>query len=465
MNIKKALKNNKIASAVYYRTKSLRLKQALKTNEPDAEALRGFTHHELYCTKGFGLSEYIRYADTVHKAAVKLLAEKPRIKVGFVVYSASMWSCDKLYRCFLADSRFDPFLILCSLKCSSLTAEKEVYANSLKFFTSNGYKTYSTADNSNGSLGDFGNPDILIYLTPYTTALVPQCFDIAKIPLDKLCVYIPYSIIVSGSQKLFVNSAVNLAWKCFCESRSYFELLQSEAELGGKNAVYSGFPGLDSLIEGKDKGLFKGKTGNKKIIYAPHFSVGNSGIGFSTFEQNYRFMFELAQNTADNVSWIIKPHPRLKSESVLCGIFKSEAEFDEYIAKWDSLPNARSMFGGGYNDLFAESDAIILDSASFLVEYQFTGNPLLFLTNEKQSFNSFGKSVLNTVYKAEGSNFEKISSFVNDTVLNGHDPMKIQRQAFFDNELNYIEHNGGLTASEKIFSVIRSEIENANSNS
>ncbi len=465
MSIKNSLKNSKLISAAYYSAKSLKLELALKSKELTGEALCAFTHYELYCTKAYGCAEYNRCAEYVHAAALREISAKQKIKVGFVVYSSAMWSCDKLYRLFDEDSRFDPFLIVCSLKCGSVSAEREVYESSLEFFKNKGYKTFSAADKPNGKLSDFGAPDILIYLTPYTTALTPGCFNIAKIPLDKLCVYIPYSIIVSGTQKLFENGTVNLAWKAFCESRSYFELMQANAELGGKNAVYSGFPGLDSLLEGQDKGLFKGKPANKKIIYAPHFSIGDSGIGFSTFKDNRRFMLELAQKTADSVSWVIKPHPRLKSECVKCGIFKSEKEFDEYIAEWDSLPNARSMFGGGYNELFKESDAIILDSASFLVEYQFTGNPLLFLTNSKQTFNPFGESVLSTAYKADGSDYQAIESFITETVINSNDPMKAQRKDFFEKELNYIEHNGGLTASEKIFSVIRSEIENGNNNS
>lgn len=465
MDIKKTLKNSKLVSAAYYSAKSLKLESALKKSELDAKALQSHTHHELYCTKIHGLEKYNRYAELIHNTALKEISKKTKIKVGFVVYSSAMWSCDKLYRFFENDSCFEPYLIVGMLKSGMKATETQVYKEALSFFDKKGYKTVAAGDKPEGKLADFGNPDILIYLTPYTTAFIPGCFDIAKIPLDKLCVYIPYSIIVSGTQKLFANGTINLAWKSFCESRSYFELMQSQAELGGKNAVYSGFPGLDSLLEGQDKGLFKGKEGNKKIIYAPHFSVGDSGIGFSTFEKNHRFMLELAEKTSDSVSWVIKPHPRLKSESVRCGIFKSEKDFDEYISKWDSLPNARSMFGGEYNNLFKESDAIILDSASFLVEYQFTGNPILFLTNERQNFNAFGQSVLNTVYKADGSDFEAIESFIKETVINQNDSMRQLRKAFFEKELNYIEHNGGLTASEKIFTVIRSEIKNENNNS
>ncbi len=463
MKIKKDVKNSRLISSAYYFAESARLRRALNSKRLSAKVLAEFSHRELYHAKVCGVDKFNHFADKAHGAALKSIAAKPKIKIGFVAYSSSMWSCDKLYRLFEADGRFEPFIILCTLGEQVADKENSVYSNALNFFSEKGYKLITAAENPNGSLRDFGNPDILIYLTPYSTSLSPKCFSVGQIPLDRLVVYIPYSFIVSGNEELLKNGTLNLAWKFFCESRHYLELMKTKSLFGGKNTVFTGFPGMDTLLDGRDdKGLFKGEKSLKKTIYAPHFSVGESGIGFSTFKENHRFMLELATKTSGSVSWVIKPHPRLKSESVRCNIFKSEEEFNEYIAKWDALPNARSMFGGGYNDLFAESDAIILDSASFLAEYQFTGNPLLFLTNSRQRFNAFGESILKTVYKADGNDFAAIESFVYDTVISGQDDMQPLRKAFFERELNYIKNNGNMTASEKIYSIIRSEIENGN---
>lgn len=463
MNIKAKLKSSKVISDSYYIFKSHRLRLALLNKKIDADKLSSFNHHELYCLKAYGKESFISFSDTVHGAALKKIREKQTVKVCFVVYSAAMWSCKKLYELFENDSRFEPFIAVCSMKTATKAEELNAYKQSLAFFTENGYRTVAAADGIK-NLSDCGEPDILIYLTPYTSLLTPACFNIANVPLDKLAVYIPYSIIVSGNEKLFSNPTINLAWKFFCESRIFVDLMQQKSEFGGINTVYTGFPGIDALIEGKpDKNIFKTKPGMKKIIYAPHFSVGNEGIGFSTFNINHSFMLSLAKATSNTVSWVIKPHPRLKTECIKFGVFESEQAFDDYIAQWDALPNAKSMFGGGYNDLFAQSDAIILDSASFLVEYQFTGNPLLFLTNDRQNFNGFGQAVLKTAYKADGADFYAIENFVKETVIGEKDTMKAERKYFFDTQLNYLEHNNGLTASEKIYTIIKDEVGNEHS--
>ena len=464
MNIKAKIKNSNFFSNSFYFTRSLKLRLNLCCKKLTSNNLHSFTYYDLYCTKVYGKEKHNSLAKKIHDAALESISAKAKIKIGFVVYSADMWSCSKLYSLFEADSRFEPFIIVCSMKNETKQAEINIYKKALDFFTNGGFRTVAAADCKN-TLSDCGNPDILIYLTPYTSVLTPGCFNISDIPLDKLTVYIPYSIIVSGNESLLENPTINLAWKFFCESKTYLELMREKSTLGGYNTVYTGFPGIDVLIEGKNnKHIFKAENGMKKIIYAPHFSVGNEGIGYSTFAENHNFMLELANATKGSVSWVIKPHPRLKTECVKFGVFENEESFDEYITAWDNLPNAKSVFGGSYNDLFAESDAIILDSASFLAEYQFTGNPLLFLTNSRQKFNSFGKAVLDTTYKADGCDFKAIERFVTDTVLKSDDPMKDKRKEFFDTQLNYVKHNGGLNASEKIYSIIKNEVYNGNSN-
>lgn len=463
MNIKTKLKNSKAISDSYYIFRSLRLRLALLNKKIEADKLGSFNHHELYCLKAYGKESFISFSDTVHSAALKKIKAKQTVKICFVVYSAAMWSCKKLYELFENDSRFEPFVAVCSMKTETKAEEINAYKQSLAFFTDNGYRTVAAAEGIS-NLSDCGDPDILIYLTPYSSLLTPACFNIADIPLDKLAVYIPYSIIVSGNEKLFANPTINLSWKFFCESGIFLDLMHEKSEFGGLNTVYTGFPGMDTFVKSNtDKQLFKADPSMKKIIYAPHFSVGNEGIGFSTFDKNHRFMLELAKSTADTVSWVIKPHPRLKTECVKFGVFESEQAFDDYIAQWDALPNAKSMFGGGYNDLFAQSDAIILDSASFLVEYQFTGNPLLFLTNDRQKFNAFGQAVLETAYKADGTDFTAIEHFVKETLINEKDSMASDRSSFYDTQLNCIEHNGGLTASEKIYTIIKDEVSNEHS--
>ena len=49
---------------------------------------------------------------------------------------------------------------------------------------------------------------------------------------------------------------------------------------------------------------------------------------------------------------------------------------------------------GEYRAYFASSDAMILDSVSFMAEYLYVHKPALFLTREGERFNEFGETSL-----------------------------------------------------------------------
>ena len=98
----------------------------------------------------------------------------------------------------------------------------------------------------------------------------------------------------------------------------------------------------------------------------------------------------------------MKPHPNLCFAVIEAGLFKSEEDYLAYLQEWDSLPNAKVVTGGYYQDVFKTSDAMILDSASFIAEYQYTHKPMLFLTREGETFNPLGQRILDVSYTADG---------------------------------------------------------------
>ena len=67
------------------------------------------------------------------------------------------------------------------------------------------------------------------------------------------------------------------------------------------------------------------------------------------------------------------------------GVFVNGEEYDAYCRAWDALPNAKVVMGE-YLAYFASSDAMILDSVSFMAEYLYVHKPALFLTREGERF-------------------------------------------------------------------------------
>lgn len=193
----------------------------------------------------------------------------------------------------------------------------------------------------------------------------------------------------------------------------------------------------------------------KKIIYAPHWSIDN-GVLYSTFQWNFKFMYEFAKAHPE-ISWVFKPHPNLLFSAVTSGLFPSTEAFQEYLHAWDSLPNAKVVTGGYYQEIFATSDGMIHDSGSFIAEYQFTQKPMIFLRRDTQTFSDMGSGILNVSYLVDGRNLEGIAALMQKIFIEGNDPMFDKRKKFFDEHLNYVKHNGA-TASEFIFRNILTEL-------
>lgn len=69
----------------------------------------------------------------------------------------------------------------------------------------------------------------------------------------------------------------------------------------------------------------------------------------------------------------------MKYKAIRADIFENEEEWEKYINSWKSLKNAYVMEEGDYKDLFLYSDAMILDSISFLAEYLMQINQIVFM--------------------------------------------------------------------------------------
>ena len=75
---------------------------------------------------------------------------------------------------------------------------------------------------------------------------------------------------------------------------------------------------------------------------------------------------------------------------------------------------------------------MILDSASFIAEYQFTHKPLIYLLNDgATNFTELGEKILNVSYIVDGKNFDDIAFAIQTIFIDGNDPLKIERQKIF----------------------------------
>ncbi len=400
----------------------------------------------------------------------KKAKEGKRIKISFQSHSAAQWPAEGVYRTFATDDRFDTGVIVSPLFGRDEASQKDSYFQCIKWFKDNNYKVYEGMPESNdypgfAELG--GIPDIL-FATSSWFASFPGNQRFIELPLNTLVAYIPYGLyMIDNADGTYANDIVynkeiiNLMWRVYCDCSLNLEGYRKYQLLEGRNVRLSGFCKMDYFYQDKEwsdeeiKKTWKIPLGVdlkdvKKVIIAPHYSVSNEGpILLSTFHKNLWFFLYLAEKYRNKISFVLKPHPNLRLKAVNIGLFKSYEEYDGYIRMWENLPNANVVQDAGYLELFDTSDAMIMDSGSFLGEYLYTEKPLLYLTRPEQTFLPTGKKVVNAYYTTSGENYSEIETFLKEVVLKGNDYMKDKRTAVFKEEYDYKNING-IGASEYI---------------
>ncbi|MBR1626122.1 MAG: CDP-glycerol glycerophosphotransferase family protein [Bacteroidales bacterium] len=380
-----------------------------------------------------------RYVKKLHKRGDK-------IKVVFIASNLSLWKYERVYRLMSKDERFCVTILLSPI----ITIDKQAQLNDIRqlreYFL---LKNIPFIDFKETELPfDLRrlDPDIIFYPQPYTVLLNKEHNSTSF--YDKLLCYAPYGFWDTSGEWSYNRKFHNVAWKLF-----YATLINKNdairiAKNKGRNVVVSGYLGTDDFLEEKEL-LYREKSQQKRIIWAPHFSIGGDDelVHFSTFLDIADFMQNIAQKYT-TIQWIFKPHPWLLSELYAHRDWGKERA-DAYYDFWRNIPNGQ-LQTGEYVDLFMTSDAMIHDCGSFTIEYLYTQNPVMYLTKDieyvKSTKNQLGKESLDCHYI--GQSKDDIISFVDNIVCNGKDTMKNRRKEFFD---KYLYLPAGKTVARNIY--------------
>jgi len=397
-----------------------------------------------------------------HEKALKKVKAKTKIKVAFFVIHSSVWKYDILYKLFDDNERFEPIIVICPYITNGQAIMLKEMELSYNFFENKNYKikkTYNEATDEWLDVKAIIQPDIVFFTNPHN--LTRKEYYITNWQ-DTLTCYVPYGFKVSHLYKFHFDLLFqNLLWKFFLETDTHQTLSIKISRNQGRNTLVTGYPGMDTFLV-KDyvpNDVWKIKNKNiKRIIWAPHHTISGKGVGldYSTFLDYCWFMLELASRYKDKIQISFKPHPILRSklnESDVWGKIKT----DQYYETWKNLENGQ-LDESDYMDLFMTSDAMIHDSGSFLVEYLYTGKPVMFLVNDDNitdRFNEIGKKAFDHLYLGKG--ISEINEFIEGTVINEIDIKEANRISFFK---SLIKPPNDVTASENIYNSIIDQIEN-----
>jgi hypothetical protein len=386
-----------------------------------------------------------------YKRAEETYGKVKKPKVAFFVIHSSVWKCDGLYKKMEAGGIFNPVIVV----IPSLAFNEEIMHREMEettaLFAKKGYNVIPAYDKQTGKWLDVAkdpDPAVIVFTNPHEISK-PE-YSIVKF-LDRLTCYIPYTFQISHLYDFQYNQLFhNLLWKSFCQSSMHLGFARKYARNKGLNGVVTGYPGVDIFRDSSyvPADRWKKKEKNiKRIIWAPHHTIGNDPLTYSNFLVYSQVMIDLASKYSDRIQIAFKPHPILRSKLSSPGIWGKE-KTDEYFRTWQELKNGQ-LETGEYGDLFLTSDAMIHDSASFLAEYLAVNKPVLYTARDSEvtgRMNEFGKMAFRQHYLAKSE--EDIYSFIDNVVQGGDDPLYTRREEF---SREYLFPSDGISATESIY--------------
>lgn len=369
----------------------------------------------------FGIKISMRYnIASRYKKVLKRLRkkfEKEKIVIGFLVNEQAKWQYQSLYDELEKSNCFKPVVLVTQMYMAH-NGEKSFYKNiddCYNFFRNKDVRVqyvYDKKKHEYTAPENFG-VDIVFYQQPWE---LDKTQSPARVSNSMLTCYVPYGLHLMKKSSIYSINFHHKLWKIFIEDKGQTERIKQSNCDYADNCIYTGYPKLDEYFN------HVRETHKKRIIYAPHHSFEDWGLGCATFQYNGMDILRFAQKNKDKFDWVFKPHPRFKHAVIINNIM-TEKEINSYYDAWANIGSIYE--DGDYIKLFINSDALITDCISFLGEYLPSENPVFHLISQTADFNEFAKSFIGSFYSI--NNMEELENEFKNVLINKNDYKKEER--------------------------------------
>lgn len=366
------------------------------------------------------------------------------IKVAIFLQYPEMWnSLKSIYEYMTTDKRFE---------CVVLTIPKRDCFNGKAILLKNNEATvFCKKESIYYEELDLENPasiltdiDYVFVQRPYSDYL-PQCLSLHNISKYSMICYVPYGYeFVKGvhMEYEYNDDFLNNMTYCFVESDETYEYVQErrkyEIDSGLKKLFNVGYPRFDSINR------VNNPTKINRILWTPRWSLSEENDR-SFFFDYYSVLMKYMKEHLD-IYLIIRPHPLMFSNFIEKGRL-SVKDVEEIKRNIHNMENVCLDINADYKETFDNSDLIISDFSSLIIEYFITNKPVVYCGGNISSFNKVGQSMSEGFYNVSD---EKELLCILDSLLNNEDEKFDKRKKIANTLLNNTG-NAGMKISEIIY--------------
>lgn len=289
--------------------------------------------------------------------------------------------------------------------------------------------------------------DYIFLNVPYTEQY-PEVYSIEKLTMSGKVCFVPYGYTLGNVKKFakvyqteFNERLMGHVSFLFCDSVAAYKLCRDKMWLSecvdGRRSYELGYPRFDAAdIVDKPHEKFT-------ALWMPRWTTANQADFLkSTFLEYKDVILKYFKEDAAQTRLIARPHPVAFENYVKCGIMSAE-EVHQY--KMQYVGNLQLDENADYLDTFAETDVLIADFSSLIIEFFLTGRPIIYC-GEKTDFNEQLGYVADTFYYASG--WKEVEKYLN-LLKAGLDTNKEIRDMAVERFKKNVSHSG-----ERIFNCL-----------
>ncbi len=357
--------------------------------------------------------------------ATRKVPKKGKIRVAFIVQMPEIWDKEEsVFEVMRKDSRFEAVLLV----VPPFDRVKEIVTNEYeKNFFIRKYGSYAIPAFDGEKCIDLRNKfDYIFFQRPYDHYL-PKELQSSRVVKVAKCCYIPYGFSgadVFNGGNTDKNFFRNMYFS-FLESDEMVTLLKRKFILTSNyhHVENLGYPALELYYSINSRKKYE------KILWTPRWSFDEK-YGGSTFLDNYLIPLEIKQEN-ERCDITFRPHPLLFGELISKKLMTKE-EIDSYLRCLEQK-GIRYDEGKPIFDTFCESDILITDFSTIIIQFFLTGKPVIYCDAGIVLNNLFSK-MAEGFYIAHDK--EEIRKYVKE-LQRGNDYLYEKRQEIIHKHLNY----------------------------